>query len=79
MTSALLATVLQDKGFLVEAAADVASARTVVRDFDPDCVLIDISLGSGPSGTDLAFMLSQERPEIALLFLTRHPDLRTAG
>jgi DNA-binding NarL/FixJ family response regulator len=79
MTATLLATVLQDRGFLVETAADVASARTMVRDFDPDCVLIDISLGSGPSGTDLAFMLAKERPDIALLFLTRHPDLRTAG
>jgi DNA-binding NarL/FixJ family response regulator len=79
MTASLLTKVLQGEGFVVESVPDVPSARTMVRDFDPDCALIDISLGSGPSGTDLAFMLSQERPDIALLFLTRHPDLRTAG
>jgi len=79
MTAALLTKVLQGEGFIVASAADVPSARTMVREFDPDCALIDISLGSGPSGTDLAYLLSQERPDIALLFLTRHPDLRTAG
>lgn len=79
MTSALLLKVLEGEGFVVEAATSVPEARARVSTFDPDAVLIDISLGSGPSGVDLAHMLSRERPDIALLFLTRHPDLRTAG
>lgn len=79
MTAALLETVLQGEGFIVECVPDVAQARIAVGDFDPDCALIDISLGAGPSGADLAHVLHRERPEVALLFLTRHPDLRTAG
>jgi DNA-binding NarL/FixJ family response regulator len=79
MTAALLERVLVGEGFQVECVADVAQARVSVRDFDPDCALIDISLGVGPSGADLAHVLHHERPDVALLFLTRHPDLRTAG
>lgn len=79
LTSTLLLNVLTAEGFAVEAATSVPEARAHVATFDPDCVLIDIALGVGPSGVDLAHMLSRERPDIALLFLTRHPDLRTAG
>ena len=79
LTSTLLLNVLTAEGFAVEAATSVPEARAHEATFDPDCVLIDIALGVGPSGVDLAHMLSQERPDIALLFLTRHPDLRTAG
>ena len=79
LTAALLLKVLTAEGFAVKGATNVSEARALVASFDPDCALIDISLGSGPSGVDLAHMLSQERPDIALLFLTRHPDLRTAG
>lgn len=79
LVSTLLSDVLTGEGFSVVAVPDVVSARREVRDFDPDCVLIDISLGPGPTGADLAFAIHAERPDIALLFLTRHPDLRTAG
>lgn len=79
LTSALLLKVLTAEGFTVESATSVPEGRAQVAAFDPDCVLIDISLGTGPNGVDLAHMLSRERPDIALLFLTRHPDLRTAG
>lgn len=79
MTAALLVSMLRGEGFEVESASNVPEARALVASFDPDCVLIDISLGVGPSGADLAYMLHRERPDIALLFLTRHPDLRTAG
>ena len=60
-------------------ASDVVSARERILDFDPDGLIIDISLGPGPSGVDLAYAIRKERADIAILFLTRHPDLRTAG
>lgn len=75
----LLSDVLTGQGFEVGIAHDVISARQAVADFDPDCVIIDISLGPGPSGADLAHVLHEQRPDVALVFLTRHPDLRTAG
>lgn len=79
LTAALLAQMLTGAGFIVESVPDVVGAREAIRDLDPDCAVIDISLGPGPTGADLAYALAQERPDIALLFLTRHPDLRTAG
>jgi DNA-binding NarL/FixJ family response regulator len=79
LTAALLTRLLTDAGFSVEAVPDVIAARQAVKEIDPDVAVIDISLGAGPTGADLAYALSQERPDIALLFLTRHPDLRTAG
>lgn len=79
LMSSLLAQVLEANGFVVETAADVLEARAAVRNFDPDGVLLDISLGDGPSGLDLAHVLTKQRPDIALIFLTKHPDPRTAG
>jgi len=55
------------------------AAREAVRNFDPDAVLLDISLGDGPSGLDLAHVLHRQRPDIALIILTKFPDPRTAG
>lgn len=75
----LLADVLRAQNFDVRTAGDVAEARVAIRDFDPDVVLLDISLGVGPTGLDLAFVLHRQRPDIAILFLTKHPDERTAG
>lgn len=79
LVATLLTEVLTSQGFQVTVAHDVIEARREVDEFDPDCVIIDISLGPGPSGADLAHVLHEQRPDIALLFLTRHPDLRTAG
>ena len=79
MVSALLADALTAGGFSVVTASDVVSARERILDFDPDGLIIDISLGPGPSGIDLAYAIRKERADIAILFLTRHPDLRTAG
>ena len=79
LMASLLAEVLEGHGFVVETAADVLAARAAVRSFDPDGILLDISLGDGPSGLDLAHVLAMQRPDIALIFLTKHPDPRTAG
>lgn len=79
MVAALLADALTAGGFSVVTANDVVSARERIMDFDPDGLVIDISLGPGPSGVDLAYAIRKERADIAILFLTRHPDLRTAG
>jgi DNA-binding NarL/FixJ family response regulator len=79
LMSSLLAQALAGAGFVVETAADVLQARAAVRNFDPDGVLLDISLGDGPSGLDLAHVLHAQRPDIALIVLTKYPDPRVAG
>lgn len=79
LMASLLADVLRDAGFNVATAADVASARDGIEDFDPDMLLLDISLGSGPTGVHLAHVVHATRPDIAILFLTRHPDAASAS
>jgi DNA-binding NarL/FixJ family response regulator len=75
----LLADILRRDGFDVRIASDVLAARRLVDRFDPDIALLDIGLGAGPTGLDLAHYLDREHPGIGILFLTRHPDRRSAG
>jgi hypothetical protein len=79
LMASLLSDVLTSTGFEVRTSGNVSDARSAIEDFDPDVVLLDISLGAGPSGIDLAHVLDAQRPDIALIFLTKHPDRRTAG
>ena len=79
MTAGFISRTLMDAGFMVESASDVIAAFESVKILDPDCILVDVSLGAGPTGVDFAYVIAQERPDIALLFLTRYPDLRSAG
>ena len=79
LMASLLAQALSSAGFDVATASDVLQARAEIRDFDPDGVLLDISLGDGPSGLDLAHVLHSQRPDIAILVLTKYPDPRAAG
>lgn len=67
----LLAAAVTAAGFEARVATNVAQARSVIRDFDPDVVLLDIDLGSGPSGLHLGHLLARTRPDLALVFLTR--------
>lgn len=77
--ASLLADILRRDGFDVRIAGDVLAARKLVNQFDPDIALLDIGLGAGPTGLDLAHYLDRAHPEIGLLFLTNHPDRRSAG
>lgn len=79
MVSSLLASALEEAGFTVETAASALEANKIAEKFDPDVAVLDINLGRGASGVELAFILERKFPGIALLLLTKHPDLRTAG
>lgn len=79
LMASLLAGLLDAHGFVVQIASDVLQARAAVRSFDPDGVLLDIALGDGPNGLDLAHVLAAQRPDIALIFLTKFPDPRATG
>lgn len=79
LIATLLADVLTRAGFSVRAAADVRQAKELIRTFDPDVAILDIALGDGPTGVDLAYVVHQDRPDIGILFLTQHPDPRTVG
>ena len=77
--ASLLADTLRTAGFEVATAGNVEEARIQIESFDPDMLLLDISLGSGPTGIHLAHALAVTRPDIAVLFLTRHADAASAS
>lgn len=79
MVAALLRDVLSSEGFEIRVAHSVSEAIKSARDFDPDIAILDINLGFGSTGVDLAFILNEQYPGVAILLLTQHPDLRTAG
>lgn len=79
LTRGLLKQALEGAGFEVCAVADAASAARVVVDFDPDGALLDIELGDGPSGLDLAHSLLKRAPWLGVVFLSRLPSAALAG
>ena len=75
----LLARTLESLGFTVTTAANAADAKRAVKSADPDAMLVDIELGPGPTGLDLAEVISRQRPDIGVVFLTNLPDPRFTG
>lgn len=76
--AALIENVLKGAGFQVRVTHSSAAASVALEEFDPDVAVLDISLGQGASGLDLAHLVSEAYPGVALLLLSRYPDLRTA-
>jgi len=79
MTRGLLADTLERADFAVATAATASDAARVCKALDPDGVVLDVDLGPGPSGFDLADALLIKYPYLAILFLTNLPDSRFAG
>lgn len=75
----LLAVALERNGFVVETAASAADAKRVFNRGDHDAVMLDVSLGPGLNGFDLAQILRSQSPNVAVVFLTDLPDSRFAG
>ncbi|MCF8536941.1 MAG: response regulator transcription factor [Candidatus Nanopelagicales bacterium] len=60
-------------------AAAVSSAREAMRsaqEHDIDCAVIDLHLGPGPSGIDLAHSLRKHDPDLGIVLLTSYQDPR---
>ena len=79
MTLGLLAETLAQAGFTVGAAATAAQAREMWERMAPEAVVLDIDLGPGASGFDLADAFLAQAPGLAVLFLSALPDARFAG
>ena len=79
MVASLIAESLTHGGFDAAIARDAVHAREQVQSHDPDAAVIDINLGSGPSGIQFGQWLHRTHPQIALVFLSNHVDPHTAG
>lgn len=75
----LLAQTIGSHGFEVSTAANALEARTAFDAEDHDAIVVDINLGAGIDGYDLAEALRRENPELGVLFLTNLPDPRFSG
>lgn len=75
----LLADSIEQAGFEVFTAANSADARRTINAVDPDAVVLDIDLGVGPNGFDVAEALRAKSDETGIVFLTSLPDPRFAG
>jgi DNA-binding NarL/FixJ family response regulator len=75
----LIGKTLEASGFKVTTAANAADAKRVHLAVDPDAMVIDIELGPGPDGFDLAAAITSASPEISIVFLTNIPDPRVVG
>ncbi len=79
LLASLMLEVLRAAGFEVEHAKDAVEARALLDDLDPDAALVDVHLGSGPSGLHLGHVIARTHPHVGVLLLSRFADLSAAG
>lgn len=64
---------------VVADCADAASAMRVAGAERPDLAILDLDLGPGPNGIDLAHGLRRLHPQIAIIILSSYTDPRLVG
>ena len=69
-TRALVANLLQINGFEVRHCGSALEASKLVESFDPDAMIVDISLGRGPTGIDLIEAIRHSKPHLAFVVLS---------
>lgn len=79
LIASLLCESLGHEGFDAVASHTAIEAKESLFVHDPDAVLIDINLGSGPSGIQFGQFVHKTHPHVAQVFLTKFADPKTAG
>ena len=74
----LIADSLEGAGFDVATASNGLDAKRMMSSVDPDAIILDIDLGNGPTGLDVAAQITITNPEVGIVFLTDLPDPRFA-
>jgi DNA-binding NarL/FixJ family response regulator len=75
----LTISLLENAGFDVAGAETAAEAIAILRDYDPDAMLVDLDLGEGPGGAEVLAYADRYAPWIALVVLTNAPSPEVAG
>lgn len=77
---ALIGSLVATLGFdPVQEAASAAQAIKLAHETHPDVAIIDLDLGEGPTGIDLAHGLRRLIPGLAIVMLTSYSDPTHAG
>ena len=72
-----LCTALTSLGIkIVAETGSIKDAISLAREHKPDACLIDLDLGKGPTGIDLAYALRKLKSDIGIVFLTTYDDPR---
>lgn len=72
----LLASHLENAGFQVVVADNFPNGIRAIQSVDPDAVILDLDLGPGPGGLDIAERITKASDEAAIVFLTSLSDPR---
>lgn len=76
LVRSLIASHIESAGFQVAVASNFTDAMRLIKVVDPDAVVLDIELGPGPNGFDIAERLWKKSDEMAIVFLTSLSDPR---
>ena len=75
-TRSTVAAGLRAEGCRVHSVATAREAVSTALDTPPDCAVIDLHLGRGPSGIDVAHGLREQNPDVGIVLLTSFADPR---
>ena len=76
-TRSVLQTALSANGFeVVDAVGSAREAMATATAEQIDIALLDLDLGEGPTGVDVAIALGRCYPDLAVVLLTSYEDLR---
>lgn len=76
-TRATVVSALQIQGIdVVCETASVGPAMKLADQLQPDAIIVDLDLGAGPNGIDLAIGLRRRRANIGIVLLTTFEDAR---
>ncbi len=77
---ASLDSTLANSGFDISGSVSNAKDALAINGLDPaDVALLDLDLGIGPTGFDIAQALRRTSPQIGIVFLTSYQDPRFAS
>lgn len=79
LLGSLIEETLAEWGFDVVLSRSARQAVTDTEAFTPDVAILDVNLGSGPSGFDLSISLRSRFPQLPIIFLTNLTDPRVLG
>jgi len=73
----MMSKAVEAEGFkLLGAATDVVTAIESFKKNQPDVAILDIDLGAGPTGIDLANKIRKINHRVAIVFCTSYKDIR---
>jgi len=73
----IMSKALEAEGFkILGAATDVVTAMESFKKNQPDVAILDIDLGAGPTGIDLANKIRKINHRVAIVFCTSYKDIR---